>query len=208
MESTTNKQTGDHSVEQPHRHGHNDRYNHDQEAGRAEEDHRSTTLSVTDGGGRSDTSSQHSSEHDSPPVTRVPTHVSLGPDNPVEHYTSYVEVPDSAYGGTSPRRKLVVVALLSYCSFLAPVSSTTVLSAAPEVAAEYGTTGPVVGLANALYMLFMGVSPIVWGPFSEVWGRRSVSWVGAFLVPPAWGGGAWGERTCLGRADMPVVCVL
>lgn len=112
----------------------------------------------------------------SPPVTRISTNVSLGPDNPVEHYTSFVEVPDSVYDRIPARRKLVIVALLSYCAFLAPISSTTVLSATPEVAAEFRTTGSVVDVTNALYMLFMGISPIVWGPFSEVWGRKVVSW--------------------------------
>lgn len=108
------------------------------------------------------------------PVTRISTNVSLGPDNPVEHYTSYTEVPDSVYNKFSPQRKLTVVVLLSYCAFLAPISSTTVLSATPEVAAEYKTTGSIVNVTNALYLLFMGISPIVWGPFSEVWGRKVV----------------------------------
>lgn len=107
-------------------------------------------------------------------VTRISTNVSLGPDNPVEHYTSYTEVPDSVYNNFSPQRKLTVVVLLSYCAFLAPISSTTVLSATPEIAAEFSTTGSIVDVTNALYLLFMGISPIVWGPFSEVWGRKVV----------------------------------
>ncbi|POS70685.1 hypothetical protein DHEL01_v210921 [Diaporthe helianthi] len=115
------------------------------------------------------------------PVARVPTNVSLGPDNPVEHYTSFVEVPDSVYDRVPQHRKLVIVALLSYCAFLAPISSTTVLSAVPEVAATYKTTGSIIGLSNALYMLFMGLSPIVWGPFSEVWGRKSITCTTAIL---------------------------
>jgi hypothetical protein len=201
MEGPNRKQTGVLAVGQPpHSHEYDNRYDHDLEVGRAEEGyHRSTTHPVTDEkGGDDSASSQHSSDgptnanatprrprpgHDgsgggsdsSPPVARVPTNVSLGPDNPVEHYTSYVEVPDAVYDRLPHRRRLVVVALLSYCSFLAPISSTTVLSATPEVAAEYGTTGSIVDLTNALYMLFMGVSPVVWGPFSEVWGRRTVS---------------------------------
>lgn len=124
-----------------------------------------------------------------PPVTRMPTNVSLGPDNPVEHYTSYVEVPDSVYDRIPRHRKLVIVALLSYCAFLAPISSTTVLSATPEVAAEFHTTGSIVNVTNALYMLFMGISPIFWGPFSEVWGRKTVSLsrvrLGVISIQPA-----------------------
>lgn len=148
------------------------------------EGHHSAMSSMTDQDDDDDASSTVSSHHVSSthqdgdeaaaPVTRISTNVSLGPDNPVEHYTSYTEVPDSVYNKFSPQRKLTVVILLSYCAFLAPISSTTVLSATPEVAAEYRTTGSIVNVTNALYLLFMGISPIVWGPFSEVWGRKVV----------------------------------
>jgi MFS family permease len=49
------------------------------------------------------------------------------------------------------------------------------LAAVPEVAATYNSTGTVINLSNALYMLFMGVSPCVYGPLSQVYGRRIVS---------------------------------
>lgn len=84
------------------------------------------------------------------------------------------ETPDEYYDRFPRHRKVVMVAVLSFCAFLAPVSSTAVLSAVPEVAAEYGTSGSVVDVSNALYMLFMGLSPIVWGPLSQVYGRRLV----------------------------------
>jgi MFS family permease len=29
-------------------------------------------------------------------------------------------------------------------------------------------------LSNALYMLFMGLSPAFWGPLAQVYGRRNV----------------------------------
>ncbi|KAL1835178.1 hypothetical protein VTK73DRAFT_6099 [Phialemonium thermophilum] len=76
---------------------------------------------------------------------------------------------------------MAVVVLLSFCSFLAPISSTSVLAATPEIAAEYDTTGSIVDVANAMYMLMMGISPIVWGPLSQVYGRRVVSQITAVL---------------------------
>ncbi|KLU84958.1 hypothetical protein MAPG_03992 [Magnaporthiopsis poae ATCC 64411] len=103
-----------------------------------------------------------------------------GPD-PQERYSSFVEVPDSVYDRFSPRRKAVIVAVMSLCSFLTPVSSTAVLSAVPEVAAEFGTTGTVIGISNAFYMFFMGVSPMFWGPLSQTYGRRIINLVTAVL---------------------------
>ncbi|BDD56922.1 hypothetical protein MPDQ_006381 [Monascus purpureus] len=81
----------------------------------------------------------------------------------------------------SPARKACMVAILSYCSFLAPVSSTSILSAIPEVASTYDTSGSVVNASNALYLAFMGIAAPFWGPFSQVWGRRPIFLWSAFL---------------------------
>lgn len=97
------------------------------------------------------------SHHDMPSI--VPT--STGDLNPI-------------YSKFSPGRKHVIVAVVSFCGFLAPVSSTTVLSAVPEVAATFGTDGSVVNVSNALYMLFMGISPCFYGPCAGIWGRKWV----------------------------------
>ena len=110
-----------------------------------------------------------------PSLTHFQSHVSHGQDAPIQQYSSYVEVPDEVYDRIEPSKKVIIVVLLSFCSFLAPISSTTILSAIPEVAATYHSTGTIINLSNALYMLFMGLSPCVWGPLSQVYGRRPVS---------------------------------
>jgi MFS family permease len=108
----------------------------------------------------------------------------MGPDVPAAQLvSSVIEVPDEVYDRIPSHRKLIIVALLSFCSFLAPMSSTSVLAATPEVAKTYDTTGSIINIANALYMLFMGLSPIIWGPLSQVYGRRPVG--GGFTcIPP------------------------
>ncbi|KAK8005363.1 hypothetical protein PG990_011400 [Apiospora arundinis] len=114
-----------------------------------------------------------------PGLDRFSTHHSMGPDAPIEARDSTVEIPDEVYDRLPDHRKLMIVALLSFCSFLAPVSSTSVLAATPEVATEFHTTGAIINLSNALYMLFMGMSPLFWGPLSQVYGRRPVTLVTA-----------------------------
>lgn len=84
------------------------------------------------------------------------------------------EVPYEVYSRFSPRRKAVIVIVISWCGLLSPISSTAVLSAIPEVADTYGTSGDVIALSNALYLVFMGLSPCFWGPLSQVYGRRWV----------------------------------
>ncbi|KAK3944081.1 major facilitator superfamily domain-containing protein [Diplogelasinospora grovesii] len=151
------------------------------------------TGSASSGSG-SDYDSIHNSIHSAASASgeqdneldRLSTHVSLGPDNPaagpaVEQYTSFVEIPDSVYDRFPSHRKVIIVCLLSFCSFLSPISSTSVLAATPEVAAEYNTDGTVINVVNAIYMLMMGISPVVWGPLSEVYGRKIISQITGVL---------------------------
>ncbi|KAI0514542.1 major facilitator superfamily domain-containing protein [Xylaria bambusicola] len=100
-------------------------------------------------------------------------HSAMG-DASIQPIESVVQVPEEFYDKLPKHRKTIILFLISFSSFLSPISSTSVLAATPEVAAEYHTTGSIVNLVNALYLLFMGLSPIVWGPLSQVYGRRIV----------------------------------
>ncbi|OQE46942.1 hypothetical protein PENCOP_c001G02718 [Penicillium coprophilum] len=111
-------------------------------------------------------------------LDHVRSHVSHH-DMPVND--DFQEIDAEQYLRFSPARKVVIVGILSFCSFLAPISSTSILAAIPEVAKTYNTTGSVINASNALYMAFMGIAAPFWGPFSQVWGRRPVFLVSAFL---------------------------
>ncbi|RVX66590.1 hypothetical protein B0A52_09467 [Exophiala mesophila] len=97
------------------------------------------------------------------------------------HSSSFVEVNAAQYERFTERRKLVITAVLSLCGFLAPISSTTILAAIPEVAETYDTSGSIINLSNALYLIFMGLSPCLWGPLSSLYGRRIICVITAFL---------------------------
>jgi hypothetical protein len=126
-------------------------------------------------------SSGRSSPHEAYPMTELTVIPPQG-DIPVELNSSSDLIPDEIYDQISPARKLVILILISFCAFLAPVSSTTVLAAVPEVAADFSTTGAIINLSNALYMIFMGISALVWSPLSQVYGRRPVSLKTFFLA--------------------------
>lgn len=87
----------------------------------------------------------------------------------------YHERGDEIYDRVSLRRKHIIVTVLSFCAFLSPLSSTSILAAVPEVAETYNTTGSIIDVSNAAYMALMGISPVIWGPMSQVFGRRPVS---------------------------------
>lgn len=95
--------------------------------------------------------------------------------------SSFVEVNAAQYERFSPRRKMLITAVLSVCGFLAPISSTTILSAIPEVAATYNTSGSIINVSNALYLIMMGLSPCMWGPMSAIYGRRRICIISSTL---------------------------
>ncbi|KAF4232346.1 hypothetical protein CNMCM8980_005130 [Aspergillus fumigatiaffinis] len=69
-------------------------------------------------------------------------------------------------------RKIVMVVVMAWNGLLSPISSTSALSAIPDIAATYHTSGSIIGLRNALYMVFMALSPCFWGPRCQALGRR------------------------------------
>ncbi|KAL2436578.1 MFS-type transporter ppsE [Exophiala dermatitidis] len=95
--------------------------------------------------------------------------------------SSYTETNAAQYERFSYQRKLVITSVLSLCGFLAPISSTTILAAIPEVADTFNTSGSIINLSNALYLVFMGLSPCLWGPLSTVYGRRWICVITAAL---------------------------
>ena len=116
---------------------------------------------------------------DGPDLTQVNSHIS----HQDLHATvsSHIEANAAQYTRFSPHRKVIITAVLSLCGFLAPISSTSVLSAIPEVATIYNSTGTIINLSNALYLVSMGVSPCFWSPLSQVYGRRWICLVSATL---------------------------
>lgn len=119
---------------------------------------------------------------DAPVLSRIPSHQSHHDIHAVaSHASSYIEVNAAQYERFSRHKKHIIVAVLSVCGFLAPVSSTAVLSAIPEVASTYSTSGSIINLSNAFYLIGMGLSPCFWGPLSILYGRRLICVITAAL---------------------------
>lgn len=123
-----------------------------------------------------DRSHGHTKEDDNleaqrPTLYPVRSHISTH-DAAVLHDTNLTEPGDEIYARFPPRQKLLIVSILSFCSFLAPISSTSILAASPEVVATYNTTGAIFNVSNAMYLIFMGISPLFWGPMGMTFGRK------------------------------------
>jgi MFS family permease len=63
-------------------------------------------------------------------------------------------------------------------------SSTSLLSATEEIASEFSTTTEIINITNAGVLIAMGSSSFIWGPISEIVGRRNAynSAIGVLLL--------------------------
>ena len=110
-------------------------------------------------------------ESQRPKLEHVRSHISTH-DAPGAGHDAHWEQGDEVYEKFSHRRKIIIVTVLSFSAFLAPISSTSILSASPEVVATYNTTGTIFDVSNALYLVFMGLSPLLYGPLGSTYGRK------------------------------------
>lgn len=86
-----------------------------------------------------DVESQHSlALH--PVSSRISTH------DVIPTHDRYHEKGDEIYQKFSARRKRVIIVVVAFCGLLSPISSTAVVSAAPEVVDTYNTTGTIFNL--------------------------------------------------------------
>ncbi|KAL4951063.1 major facilitator superfamily domain-containing protein [Aspergillus filifer] len=92
-----------------------------------------------------------------------------------------VESPVDEYRRFSSGRKVLMTVIISWTGLLSPMASTSVLSAIPNVAATYNVSGSVIGLSNALYLVFMALSPCFWGPWCQTLGRRTSCLASTFI---------------------------
>ncbi|KAI9727026.1 MAG: hypothetical protein M1834_008552 [Cirrosporium novae-zelandiae] len=108
-------------------------------------------------------------------LDHIPSHISAQDIHAVaverERHGEY-DMDETIYQKFSPHRKTIICAVVSFCGLLAPISSTSILSAIPEVTSTFHTKASVTDLTNAFYMLAMGISPTIWGPLSQIYGRR------------------------------------
>ncbi|KAJ0309513.1 hypothetical protein COL516b_002758 [Colletotrichum fioriniae] len=106
---------------------------------------------------------------------------------------------ETVYDRFTPGRKRLITAIVSFGGLGINLASLLVLSALPEVAAAFNTTGTVINFTNALFLLMMGIGVLFWGPLSQVYGRKWGALGGAAMVLavaflPETSHGKWSEE--------------
>jgi MFS transporter, DHA1 family, multidrug resistance protein len=77
--------------------------------------------------------------------------------------------PDS---GGSRRARITLVVLLGWLSALAPLATDAYLPALPELSRDLGGSASVTLVTLTCSLLGLAVGQLVWGPLSDVYGRR------------------------------------
>ncbi|ETS75759.1 hypothetical protein PFICI_12703 [Pestalotiopsis fici W106-1] len=110
-----------------------------------------------------------------PELVPVESHVNAAEDEESSSGHEEQQAGDEViYDRFSRRKKRAFVAILSFCAILSPISSTGSLTAVPDIAAAFHTTGSVINISNGLYTAAMGLSAFLWGSLSTLAGRRLV----------------------------------
>lgn len=70
-------------------------------------------------------------------------------------------------------RKCLILFVVSWMTLTVTFSSTSLLPATPEIATEFSTTTEILNVINAGVLIAMGFSSFIWGPVSNVFGRKN-----------------------------------
>ncbi|KAG7139263.1 MFS antiporter QDR3 like protein [Verticillium longisporum] len=80
----------------------------------------------------------------------------------------------TAYCRFSDIQKQSVAWFVAFCGLLASMSTTSILSAVPEIMETFDTTPTVINISNALYLVVIGLFSCFWGPLADTFGRKPV----------------------------------
>lgn len=70
-------------------------------------------------------------------------------------------------------RKCLILFIVSWMTLAVTFSSTSLLPATPEIATEFSTTSEILNVTNAGVLIAMGFSSFIWGPITNLFGRRN-----------------------------------
>lgn len=71
-------------------------------------------------------------------------------------------------------KKWTITFIIAVAGAAAPMGSSLVLPALPDISEHFHCTATVVNLSVAMYMLSMAIFPLWWSSFSETLGRRTI----------------------------------
>eukprot|EP01114_Cavostelium_apophysatum_P002034 TRINITY_DN11778_c0_g1_i1.p1 TRINITY_DN11778_c0_g1~~TRINITY_DN11778_c0_g1_i1.p1 ORF type:complete len:486 (+),score=102.86 TRINITY_DN11778_c0_g1_i1:413-1870(+) len=81
--------------------------------------------------------------------------------------------PDKLFDEYSKKYRFFLLFMISSCTFLLPVSDSSYLPALPEIGVDLNTTPTLASFTFSIFTIFMGISPLFWGPVADYLGRKA-----------------------------------
>ncbi|KAF3019259.1 hypothetical protein E8E14_005224 [Neopestalotiopsis sp. 37M] len=79
-------------------------------------------------------------------------------------------------------RKYLILFVVSWMTLCVTFSSTSLLVATPEIAADLYTTSEILNVTNSGVLIAMGLSSLIWSPLSDIIGRRLAYNIAIFFL--------------------------
>ncbi|MCJ1392627.1 Citrinin biosynthesis cluster MFS transporter mrr1 [Xylographa bjoerkii] len=111
-----------------------------------------------------------------------------GPPRPVEEQKDlYLVTWDGPDDPGNPmnwplRKKILVTLAFSMTTFVITFSSSVFSTATQVTAIEFGVSEEVMTLGTSLFVLGFAIGPLIWGPFSELYGRTIPLFTGYIIM--------------------------
>ncbi|KAH7355945.1 major facilitator superfamily domain-containing protein [Pyrenochaeta sp. MPI-SDFR-AT-0127] len=97
-----------------------------------------------------------------------PEEAILSPEPPEN---SQLEEPYSIY---TTKEKWLIVAMVAMAGFYSPLPANIYFPAIPTLARVFDKSTDAINQTVTIYLVFQGISPMLWGPISDRYGRRLV----------------------------------
>ncbi|KAG9048823.1 hypothetical protein FS837_011906 [Tulasnella sp. UAMH 9824] len=85
-----------------------------------------------------------------------------------------VSTSSAPFSAFSKGEKWTIVAMAGVAGIFSPISGAIYFPAIPTIAKEFHTSISLINLTVTVYMIAQGVSPVIWAPFADAYGRRPV----------------------------------
>lgn len=106
----------------------------------------------------------------------------LEPDHPCPIDAEKASIAEKKAYNLPTWRKCIILFIVSWMTLAVTFSSTSLLPATPEIAAEFSTTPEILNITNAGVLLAMGLSTLIWGPIGNLIGRRNAYNIAIFVL--------------------------
>ncbi|KAJ0422942.1 major facilitator superfamily domain-containing protein [Aspergillus carlsbadensis] len=106
---------------------------------------------------------------------------SLEEHNPSHSDATIPPPPEPPFSIFDKRQKWLIIAIVSTAATFSGFASNIYFPALPTIASDLSVSLELINLTVTTYLIFQGLAPSLWGPVSDVYGRRT-AYIGTFII--------------------------